>query len=497
MNFLYTVFFLSYFAFTTSIVFAQNTYYQTTELETSDDELKTLINDRYKTANNIICDNCSKSESQFVKSVLESQKKAALGFLNDGRLILSGPLYEFVQDIYKRILINNPTLSEKKVVLIRDESLNAFTMGQDIIYIHTGLLYHLQNEDQLAFIICHEFAHDVLEHGVKKITHIIEKRADKEYQQKVNQTMAKKYGVVSELNKLVLPSLMLTFEMSRNFEFEADSLGILYFSNTDFKIENGCTGIDVFMNFDDLNDTTELNLVELLHLSADVVNMNKISKTKSSSSLGDFVEDEYNVAYRDSLNALLSTHPHGIERSIRLYDLMSLEIPEEFNTTVDQEYQKIFYWASGEMIHSKFFTNNIGKALLYALDMQRTYPKDKYAEITTVLSFYMMYYYKRKFKQGDILALESPMHHPVYDKLLQFCKKLSPQECYDIAINLEGHYDLDSQFIEYDILSLFKFYKELKNDEFKLLYASTSELLKKTVYWSVVEKMYKEVCLRK
>ena len=46
-----------------------------------------------------------------------------------------------------------------RVVILRDPSANIFSMPNGTLYIHTGLLSRLENEDQLAAVIAHEISH--------------------------------------------------------------------------------------------------------------------------------------------------------------------------------------------------------------------------------------------------------------------------------------------------------------------------------------------------
>jgi beta-barrel assembly-enhancing protease len=54
-----------------------------------------------------------------------------------------------------------------KVIVIRDATLNAFTMPNGHIYVHTGLLSRLDNEAQLATVLGHELTHYAHRHALK------------------------------------------------------------------------------------------------------------------------------------------------------------------------------------------------------------------------------------------------------------------------------------------------------------------------------------------
>lgn len=57
------------------------------------------------------------------------------------------------------------------ITIIRDEVFNAYTVAGGKIFIYTGLLDKLQNEDELAFVIAHEIAHNELKHCIHRIQH--------------------------------------------------------------------------------------------------------------------------------------------------------------------------------------------------------------------------------------------------------------------------------------------------------------------------------------
>jgi predicted Zn-dependent protease len=53
------------------------------------------------------------------------------------------------------------------VRVIADPSLNAFTMPNGALFVHTGLLARLENEAQVAAILAHEITHALHRHGLK------------------------------------------------------------------------------------------------------------------------------------------------------------------------------------------------------------------------------------------------------------------------------------------------------------------------------------------
>jgi beta-barrel assembly-enhancing protease len=72
--------------------------------------------------------------------------------------LLESYLEDIVRDLTPPGMAANPHL-RYKVRIIEDPTLNAFAYPHGSIYIHTGLMARLENEDQLATVLGHEMSH--------------------------------------------------------------------------------------------------------------------------------------------------------------------------------------------------------------------------------------------------------------------------------------------------------------------------------------------------
>lgn len=98
-----------------------------------------------------------------------------------GQIIKSGYHYNRVLGISQRILSANRHLPGTKrnwrvLIVNDDETKNAFVLPSGHIFIFTGMLAVVNNEDQLAAVIGHEMAHALLNHSaeVASQTHLLE-----------------------------------------------------------------------------------------------------------------------------------------------------------------------------------------------------------------------------------------------------------------------------------------------------------------------------------
>lgn len=84
-----------------------------------------------------------------------------------GRVLYNDPISDYVESIRKKVTESDPQLaSETQVFIIKSSVVNAFATNQGYIFITTGLLSQLENEAQLAFVLCHELIHYKKKHVV-------------------------------------------------------------------------------------------------------------------------------------------------------------------------------------------------------------------------------------------------------------------------------------------------------------------------------------------
>lgn len=85
--------------------------------------------------------------------------------LASGRVLFNDPVSVYLGQILDTLLVNEPELRAKvRVYAVRSSIVNSFTTDDGIILVNLGLVAQLENEAQLAFILCHELAHFTQHH---------------------------------------------------------------------------------------------------------------------------------------------------------------------------------------------------------------------------------------------------------------------------------------------------------------------------------------------
>lgn len=79
---------------------------------------------------------------------------------------IEGVLTSYAQKIFRQANLNP---KNAKVVIINDESFNAFVAGGQTIFVHTGLITQAKSVDDLIFVLSHETGHIVGGHITRSI----------------------------------------------------------------------------------------------------------------------------------------------------------------------------------------------------------------------------------------------------------------------------------------------------------------------------------------
>ena len=78
---------------------------------------------------------------------------------------------QYVQRLGEKLLAESEHKGrDYKFTVLDESSVNAFALPDGYIFMHTGLIVHMQNEDQLAAVIGHEIAHVTKRHSARRST---------------------------------------------------------------------------------------------------------------------------------------------------------------------------------------------------------------------------------------------------------------------------------------------------------------------------------------
>lgn len=132
--------------------------------------------------------------------------------LKSGIVLFGDTLSSYVRTISDNILKANDINDKVQFYVLRSALYNAFSSDQGYIFITEGAIAQSDNEDQLAFIMCHELAHFLQKHNYQAFEK--RKKIDKKKKKKGQETAS------------FIDKLKDYYKYSRSHEFEADSIGL-------------------------------------------------------------------------------------------------------------------------------------------------------------------------------------------------------------------------------------------------------------------------------
>jgi hypothetical protein len=139
-------------------------------------------------------------------------------------------LEEWVQSVGTRIITRcNFTKRRYLFTVLDSEEYNAFAAGDGYIYVTSGTLEAVESDDELAVILAREIAHTELQHPV---TQYKRGRTVAQIGKVLNWITGRDFGDVTDFTRK-----LITRGYSREFEFEADRLGVIYARRAGFSDE--------------------------------------------------------------------------------------------------------------------------------------------------------------------------------------------------------------------------------------------------------------------
>jgi hypothetical protein len=110
----------------------------------------------------------------------------------------------------------------------------------------------VNSDDEMAFIICHEIAHYLLEHNDKSLVKYLETMNEKEVKSKIRSVKNQKYGKRKAYTELMDELSYNFLKRNQKVEIEADSLGFMLYRNTKFSPKASVTSLENLGKSDDI-----------------------------------------------------------------------------------------------------------------------------------------------------------------------------------------------------------------------------------------------------
>lgn len=359
--------------------------------------------------------NTNSKVNTFAKELYEKRFEYLVKTFNEDYFITESSLTTYLQQVLQRIYQANPTLVVKaEVYPFRSSVPNALSFGDGTIAFMLGLLERMESEDQVAFVLCHELAHLHAQHSDKRIQRIAELNYDKELKRKIAEINRSGYNRYSRLKEISRDMGISLGSHSRDNEFEADSLALIFFLNTAYNPAEAIRCIEILDSVDVALNPKLLELHQAFNFKAYPFKESWGAYKKS---------DTWYRPLRDGDDDTLRTHPDCKRRIIALQRQLAGR-GKPLNERAQTDFSRIILQAQFDLVDTEFHYKQYGKALFKALQLVEIYPDNVYLSAKIGQCLYQLYDNQKNHTLGKVLDLPDPRFPENYDRFLTFIHKL-------------------------------------------------------------------------
>ena len=140
-------------------------------------------------------------------------------------LVTDPVVVEYVNRVGQNLVKNSDSKVPFTIKVLDTDEINAMALPGGFFYVNSGLILACDSEDELAGVMAHEISHVAAHHAAREMTRMNYMQIGSVPLMIFTQGTWTGYGIY-EASQLAVPLTFLQF--SRNFEGEADYLGIQY-----------------------------------------------------------------------------------------------------------------------------------------------------------------------------------------------------------------------------------------------------------------------------
>jgi hypothetical protein len=164
-----------------------------------------------------------------LESEIKIGKQYAMMVENSVKLVQDPVVNEYVNRIGQNLVRNSDAKVPFTIKVIDSDEVNAFALPGGFFYVNSGLILAADEEAELAGVMAHEISHVCARHGMRQMTRM--NMAQIATLPLIFVGGGIGYGIY-EASGLALPLTFMKFQ--RNFEAEADYLGLQYMYKTGY-----------------------------------------------------------------------------------------------------------------------------------------------------------------------------------------------------------------------------------------------------------------------
>lgn len=321
-------------------------------------------------------------------------------------------LNPYVQRVFAQIRQANPQLPAVQLVLSRNPEPNAHAVGNSTVMLNVGLLGRLENESQLAYVLCHELAHIQCAHMERGLRTQLTKIHSKELRREVKRIVAEEYNISSKLKALALGLSLNSTYHHRQYEKQADSLGYTLLKRTSFDAKQAYRVLQLLDKIDQPFSAEPLALGQYFGCAGFPYPLPE-APARSKSIFTVAAPTKTVLETTDTLK----THPDCAKRMRYLRELAQGQVADAPTATAP-EFARIVALSRLEAVQSWFDYDCYDHALYEALQLLREEPQNAYLRSVVTLSLFELREHLLKHSFYEVVGNVSKHHPENFNQLL-------------------------------------------------------------------------------
>lgn len=212
-----------------------NAYYSALSSEVYKDRIKEL--ESFKVPKMY----ADKSAQAWYDEIISGRNSSLLEQFKKNRIVHDTMLLNKCNSIVARMKATNKNYNfdSIRVYINRSSVANAACYGEGTLMVNLGLFLWTDNDDELAVVLGHELAHQMLRHSDAKLKKMIGTLSSEDFKEEIKDIKRSSNGKYDRLRKLLKDFSIETGKHSRYKESEADSLGVLFAKNAGYDVNRG------------------------------------------------------------------------------------------------------------------------------------------------------------------------------------------------------------------------------------------------------------------
>jgi len=364
--------------------------------------------------------------SKYYKEAYEDQFKEIGKLLQSSRSVTAPEPNRYLQSVLQKIIAANDELKGKelRVIFSRDWWPNAYSMGEGTIAINAGLMIFLENEAELAFIICHELSHYYLQHTQKAVKKYIETINSPALQEELKKLSKEEFKVNQRLEQLIKTLVFDSRQHSRSNEAEADMQAFDFMKKTGYDCKAIESSLHLLDKIDEVSYYKPLNLEQVFNFID--YPFKKRWTQKESVIFGQLNEKDGPLTPQEKDS--LKTHPDCSTRILLLSDSIK-KISAGKNFLADENaFNKLKKDFFPEIVEECYKEENLSRNLYYSLQMLQANENTSLAIYSVARCLNELYENQKNHRVGLTIDLENKVYPDDYNLLLRMLSRLKLDE---------------------------------------------------------------------